>query len=120
VPGLSVVRNVSNPAQNSSRGPVILNLPEMRNARRSSIPPDRVPCRGRVPRAIGRKSEGELPKTASFHHRLAREAAGDTETAGSGNPIAKDVPLLRLDHITLQDMLPGMRQVSQTSLKFRR
>jgi hypothetical protein len=49
------------------------------------------------------------PQAVGFHHRLAREVAGDPDTAGPGSPIAKDVPVLRVNHVTPQAILPGMR-----------
>src|SRR6266550_621510 len=57
------------------------------------------------------------PPTAGIHWECLWEAVNDTYTADSRRPIAKDVPVLRSDHAPPQDLLPGMWQVSQTSLK---
>jgi len=53
------------------------------------------------------------PPTDSLHRGLVRKAAGDIETSGRGSPNAKDVPVLRVNHAVSQDVLPGVRQVSQ-------
>src|SRR5882762_7462877 len=57
------------------------------------------------------------PPTVSLHDGLVRETARDTDTPGAGNPIAMNVPVLRVNHATAQDVLPGMRQVSQPGLR---
>ena len=55
-------------------------------------------------------------QTPRFHHWAVREAARDTQAAAAGSPIAKDVPVLRLDHLASQNLLPGMRPVAQARL----
>ena len=58
------------------------------------------------------------PPTVSLHYGLVRETARDTDTTAAGSPIAKNVPVLRVNHATAQDVLPGMRQVSQPGLRW--
>jgi len=77
---------------------------------------------------VARKSQGRFdgtrasplaqpdPPTASLHCGLVRKAAGDTDATGPGSPVTKNVPVLRVNHASLQDVLPGVRQVSQSRL----
>ena len=64
-------------------------------------------------------SSKSAPQVAIIYHCFLWEAARDRYAPGPGGPIAKDVPVLRVNHAALQDVLPGVRQVSRTSLKFR-
>src|SRR4029077_17893260 len=57
------------------------------------------------------------PPPASLHYGLVRETARDTDTTAAGSPLPKNVPVLRVNHATAQDVLPGMRQVSQPGLR---
>jgi hypothetical protein len=43
--------------------------------------------------------------------------ASNPQARGAKFQIAKDVSVLWIDYVTPQDVLPGMRQVAQTSLK---
>ncbi len=45
-----------------------------------------------------------------------REAARDTDTPGPGSPLTKNVSVLRVNHGASQDVLSGVRQVSQSRL----
>jgi hypothetical protein len=57
--------------------------------------------------------------TAGFHCGLVGETASDTDTPGPRSPIAKNVSVLRVNHATPQDLLPGVRQGSQSRLGLR-
>ena len=52
-----------------------------------------------------------------LHPGLVRAAALECQAGRSRIGTAEDVPLLRTDHPSAQEMLPGMRQVAQTGLK---
>ena len=56
------------------------------------------------------------PPTANLHCGLVRKAAGDADTTGPRSPLAKNVSVLRVNNVSLQDILPGVRQVSQSGL----
>jgi len=75
---------------------------------------------------VARKSQGRFdgtrplaqldPSTASLPCGLVRKAAGDTDAKGPGSPVTKNVSVLRVNNASLQDILPGVRQVSQSGL----
>jgi len=48
---------------------------------------------------------------AGFHRRLLQKAAGDSHTSGPGSQNTKDVPVLRVDHIAIEIILPGVWEV---------
>jgi hypothetical protein len=112
--------NVSNPAQNFSVS-TCHDLP-FRDAKCLEL----LDVSGRL--LVARKSQGRFdgtrtsplaqsdPPTASLHCGLVRKAAGDTDTTGPGSPLAKNVSVLRVNNASLQDILPGVRQVSQSGL----
>ena len=56
------------------------------------------------------------PQTFRLHQWSVREAGRDPWAADRRSPIAKDVPVLRLDNVTPQDLLPGMRPVAEARL----
>jgi hypothetical protein len=112
--------NVSNPAQNFSVS-TCHDLP-FRDAKCLEL----LDVSGRL--LVARKSQGRFdgthasplaqsdPPTANLHCGLVRKAAGDTDTTGPGSPLAKNVSVLRVNNASLQDILPGVRQVSQSGL----
>lgn len=116
----SFQRNVSNPAQNFSVS--TCHDSPFRDARCLEL----LDVSGRL--LVARKSQGRFdgtrasplaqsdPPTANLHCGLVRKAAGDTDATGPGRPVTKNVPVLRVDHATPQDVLPGVRQVSQSGL----
>jgi hypothetical protein len=55
-------------------------------------------------------------QTAGIHGAFVREAARDTFPSGCTSPIAKDVSLLRSDHVAPEGLLPGMRPILRASL----
>jgi hypothetical protein len=77
---------------------------------------------------VARKSQGRFdgtrasppaqsdPPTASLRCGFVRKAAVDTDATCLGSPVTKNVPVLRVDNATQQDVLPGVRQVSQSGL----
>ena len=116
----SFQRNVSNPAQNFSVSTCQDSL--FRDAKCLKL----VDVSGRLP--VTRKSQGRFdgtrasplaqsdPPTANLHCGFVRKAAGDIDATGPGSPVTKNVPVLRVNHASLQDVLPGVRQVSQSGL----
>jgi hypothetical protein len=114
----SFQRNVSNPAQNFSVS--TCHHSQFRDAKCL----DFLDVSGRL--LVARKSQGRFdgtrasplaqldPPTASLRGGLVRKAAGDNDATGS--PVTKNVPVLRVNHASLQDVLPGVRQVSQSGL----
>jgi hypothetical protein len=116
----SFQRNVSNPTQNFSVS--TCHHSQFRDAKCL----DFLDVSGRL--LVARKSQGRFdgthaspiaqsdPPTASLHRGLVRKAAGDTGATGPGSPVTKNVPVLRINHATPKDVLPGMRQVSQSGL----
>jgi hypothetical protein len=119
--------SVSNPAQNRVLQPAIISLPEMRNAKRSSITPGVYPSGRNSSRPMGEKIEGGIhgnrpssvpqsaPQTAGPHHGVVREAAGDPYTASCRNPNTKGVPILRVNYATVQTIVFGVWEVSQSN-----
>jgi len=116
----SFQRNVSNPAQNSSVS--TCHDSPFRDAKCLEL----LDVSGRL--LVARKSQGRFdgtrasslaqsdPPAASLCCRLVWKAAGDTDATGPGSPLTKNVPVLRVNHASLQDVLPGVRQVSQSGL----
>ncbi len=116
----SFQRNVSNPAQNFSVS--TCHDSPFRDAKCLEF----LDVSGRL--LVARKSQGGFdgtrasplaqagPPTASLHCGLVRKAAGDTDATGPGSPVTKNVPVLRVNHASLQDVSPGVRQVSQSGL----
>lgn len=116
----SIQRNVSNPAQNFSVS--TCHDSPCRDAKCLEL----LDVSGRL--LVARKSQGRFdgthasplaqsdPPTASLHCGLVRKAVGDTDTPSPGSPLAKNVSVLRVNHASLQDILPGVRQVSQSGL----
>jgi hypothetical protein len=56
------------------------------------------------------------PQTVSIPWRRVRKTSGETATADPGSSVAKNVPVLRPNHPTSQEKLPGVRQGSQSCL----
>jgi len=54
------------------------------------------------------------PQTVGFSRRVPRKPAEDDPTASSGNPITKNVSVLRTDHAACQAVLFGMRKTAQS------
>jgi hypothetical protein len=51
-------------------------------------------------------------EAASVRPRICLQAACVTYATGSGFRLAKDVPILRANHVAVQDVLPGVREVA--------
>jgi hypothetical protein len=113
--------NVSNPAQNISVS-TCQDSP-FRDAKCLQL----LDVSGRL--LVARKSQGEFdgtrpsplaqsdPPTANLHCGFVRKAAGDIDATGPGSPVTKNVPVLRVNHASLQDVLPGVWQVCQSGLR---
>ncbi|MGA2424822.1 MAG: hypothetical protein ABSG07_12530 [Terriglobales bacterium] len=53
-----------------------------------------------------------LSQTARLHHCVRLQAVRVAYATGSRLRIAKDVPVLRIDHVAIQVILPGVRKVA--------
>ena len=54
-----------------------------------------------------------IDETTRLDHGFIQEAGCDSEAADPGSPGAKDVPVLRVNHVAVQSTLPGVREVAQ-------